>query len=721
MSYKRKSYNPSPLSSPKSNTSLRHDITVTSSEYNNSDDYEVDDNVPTIFLNQLATFPLFKNAPTSFHKQVAANLRLIHYRPQEFIIKKGDLSRSMYWILKGTVSVTSTDGEEVYAELNQGEFFGEIGILYNRPRTATVIAKTRILLGVLTAESLNRVLKNFPLIERRIRDEAQERLAMQDKKNKEPLSIQSFITNLPLFQFLPPDIIHKLALSVEPLVFSPFEYILRKGDTCGDIYFIIEGEVEVLNQEGVIEIPLARLSSGSYFGEMSFLNYLQNKPRIRTATIRSVTYCELMVIKSEYLEKLCDDYPTIIEDMKITAEERKVVKPAQGIFRPNWSINPTRTIPPQKRQRENENENVDYVPFTKRMRMASMKRRRSSALAIVEPLPETILMKIFGYLSLPDLMKLRRVNKRWRKMVTTTAPLEVLDLSQYSTTIDNKALIAITDFAGSRPRVIDISGCFHITDEGFSHMVNEIGIGGRLEVLRMASVWEVTGMAIMDLCFPGEKLEEIDLTNCRKVDDNVVQRLLQKCHLKVLNLSYCKGISDSVAPYFNNLESLDLTRCSGITDAGFAQLPFLPSLRKLSLKQCSYLTDNAIYSIANAARNLEILNLNFCCGLTDGSLLAIAMGFPYLREIDLSFCGLAVSDSSVASLSVLHYLERVLVRGCVRLTRAGLDTLFGGPCPLNFIDISQCRNAHVYPGNFPAPPFQSNLVRVSNKIIYIVV
>ena len=40
--------------------------------------------------------------------------------------------------------------------------------------------------------------------------------------------------------------------------------------------------------------------------------------------------------------------PTIIEDMKITAEERKVVKPAQGIFRPNWSINPTRTIPPQR-------------------------------------------------------------------------------------------------------------------------------------------------------------------------------------------------------------------------------------------------------------------------------------------------------------------------------------------------------------------------------------
>ncbi|EMG47719.1 Cyclic nucleotide-binding domain protein, putative, partial [Candida maltosa Xu316] len=299
MSFKRRSYNPSPLSSPKSNPKVRHQNSIPSPPissfdyYNNDnsddDDNEQDDNdsynIPKIFLDQLATFPLFNNAPTSFHKQVAANLNLIQFHPKEYIIKKGDLSKSMYWILKGAVSVTSTDGETIYAELNPGEFFGEIGILYNRPRTATVIAKTKILLAVLTAESLNTVLKNFPVIERRIRDEAQERLAMQDKKNKEPLSVQSFIKNLPIFQVLPPDIMHKLALSVEPVVHNPFEYILRKGDTCGDIYFIIDGEVEVLGDQGLLEIPVARLSSGSYFGEMSFLNYLQNKPKIRTATI----------------------------------------------------------------------------------------------------------------------------------------------------------------------------------------------------------------------------------------------------------------------------------------------------------------------------------------------------------------------------------------------------------------------------------------------------
>ncbi|GMF64191.1 unnamed protein product [[Candida] boidinii] len=90
----------------------------------------------------------------------------------------------MYWILRGTVGVTSTDGEAVYAELGAGSFFGEIGILFNRPRTATVVARTKVLLGVLTKDALSIVLSDFPIIERLIRDEGQERLAMQRKRKR---------------------------------------------------------------------------------------------------------------------------------------------------------------------------------------------------------------------------------------------------------------------------------------------------------------------------------------------------------------------------------------------------------------------------------------------------------------------------------------------------------------------------------------------------------
>lgn len=74
-------------------------------------------NVPPEFLNRLATFPLFNKAPKSFHSKIASKLTLMQYHPQEYIIKKGDPSKSMYWIMKGTVTVTSTDGESIYAEL----------------------------------------------------------------------------------------------------------------------------------------------------------------------------------------------------------------------------------------------------------------------------------------------------------------------------------------------------------------------------------------------------------------------------------------------------------------------------------------------------------------------------------------------------------------------------------------------------------------------------
>ncbi|ABN68338.2 Leucine rich repeat protein, contains F-box, partial [Scheffersomyces stipitis CBS 6054] len=836
-------------------------------------------NVPPDFFNRLQTFPLFNKAPKSFHTKVASKLTLMQYHPQEYIIKKGDPSKSMYWILKGTVSVTSTDGESIYAELAAGSFFGEIGILFNRPRTATVVARTKVLVGVLTSDALNTVLKHYPLIERRIRDEAQERLAMQDKKNKYDLpnlisnkmiesapslppirnginanatiSIQDFIKNLPIFQNLPSTIIHQLALGVEPINFNAFEYIIHKGDTNSDIYFIINGEVEVIdysrNQEGAhIERILARLSSGSYFGEMSFLSFLNDKHSdcVRSASIRSISTVELMVVKSDKLEDLCEKYPFIVDDMRKTAEERNKLNnsinskgsehdnktrlsidyiihkqdkdrsdeeesshdtseksspekspssqpnlqhpQSQRVGSPSVSPissdakmststrNTSFADEPFSRKRKSvsnivpsvnyfqnfqfanstSNRNAfQYMPHNKRIRLASISgtgRRRSSILSNNGPLPDRILLRVFEFLSLPELMKLRIISRRWRQLLSVASNLCTnLDLTPWNTSIDDQALISITDFVGTRPQQINISNCFHITDEGFSYMVNEIGISGNIKVLKMKSNWEVSAMAIMDLTVPsvGGYLEEIDLSNCRKVRDIVLERLLgwdssaikeelsqqQNINgsspeidhdldqigcksLKILNIGYCKHLTDNVMQHIANhasqrLESLDLTRCTAITDRGFQYWTYksFPNLKKLSLKDCTFLTDKSIISIANSATNLEILDLNFCCALSDIAIEVLCLGCPNIRELDLSFCGSAVSDSSLVAISLhLRSLEKLILKGCVRVTRAGVDALLSGCSPLSYINISQCKNAHIYPGNIPAQKLNVN-------------
>ena len=91
----------------------------------------------------------------------------------------------MYWLVRGAVAVTSRDGEATYAELRPGAFFGEIGILMDVPRTATIIARTKCLLVVLKKEDLRAELPKFPEMERAIMEEAQERLTILNKKRKE--------------------------------------------------------------------------------------------------------------------------------------------------------------------------------------------------------------------------------------------------------------------------------------------------------------------------------------------------------------------------------------------------------------------------------------------------------------------------------------------------------------------------------------------------------
>jgi F-box/leucine-rich repeat protein 7 len=86
------------------------------------------------------------------------------------------------------VQVCSRDAECIFAELHQGSFFGEIGILFSIPRTATIIADTKCFVACLTAETLQKILPKYPQVEKVIRFEAEERLAILTKKRQQYLS-----------------------------------------------------------------------------------------------------------------------------------------------------------------------------------------------------------------------------------------------------------------------------------------------------------------------------------------------------------------------------------------------------------------------------------------------------------------------------------------------------------------------------------------------------
>jgi CRP-like cAMP-binding protein len=78
----------------------------------------------------------------------------------DVILKEGEESTDAYIILEGQVDVIKNN--KVIATLQENSLFGEIGLVDQRPRTATCVAKTRCTLGTLTREHFTILLKNRP-------------------------------------------------------------------------------------------------------------------------------------------------------------------------------------------------------------------------------------------------------------------------------------------------------------------------------------------------------------------------------------------------------------------------------------------------------------------------------------------------------------------------------------------------------------------------------
>jgi len=74
-------------------------------------------------------------------RAVSRVLQPAYYLRHEYIIRKDDLANEIFFIGRGVVEVVSEDGTTVYDTLRDGEAFGEVGVLYDTPRTASVRAQ----------------------------------------------------------------------------------------------------------------------------------------------------------------------------------------------------------------------------------------------------------------------------------------------------------------------------------------------------------------------------------------------------------------------------------------------------------------------------------------------------------------------------------------------------------------------------------------------------
>ncbi|CRL00491.1 CLUMA_CG013752, isoform A [Clunio marinus] len=111
-----------------------------------------------------------------------------------------------------------------------------------------------------------------------------------------------------IFQDCEPGLLEALVLKLRLQVFSPGDYICRKGDVGKEMYIVKRGRLSVVADDGTT--VLATLGAGSVFGEVSVLEIAGNRTGTRrTANVRSIGYSDLFCLAKRDLWETLADYP----------------------------------------------------------------------------------------------------------------------------------------------------------------------------------------------------------------------------------------------------------------------------------------------------------------------------------------------------------------------------------------------------------------------------
>ena len=112
---------------------------------------------------------------------------------------------------------------------------------------------------------------------------------------------RSVVETVPLFQTCDAIFQHNIAMVLKPDVFAPGDFIIKKGEIGREMFFLVRGEVEVIDGKGKV---INTLGPGNFFGETALL---LSEPR--TASVRAKEYCDLFVLEKNDFQSVLRDSP----------------------------------------------------------------------------------------------------------------------------------------------------------------------------------------------------------------------------------------------------------------------------------------------------------------------------------------------------------------------------------------------------------------------------
>ncbi|KAI9274577.1 camp-dependent protein kinase regulatory subunit [Phascolomyces articulosus] len=244
---------------------------------------------------------LFRNLDEEQYQDVVHAMAEKRVHHEEKVIEQGAVGDYFYVVESGTFDcyITKNDQDPVkVTSYEAGGSFGELALMYNAPRAATIIATSDAVLWALDRVTFRTIL-------------------MENTSRKRRL-YESFLRDVPLLKSLEPYERHKVADALESVYFNDGEKVVIQGDI-GDRFYMIESGDAIVYKDGS---EVNQLGRAAYFGELALLNdspraaTVVAQGRLKCATLGKKAFTRLLGPVLDILKRNSENYHAIINSQQ---------------------------------------------------------------------------------------------------------------------------------------------------------------------------------------------------------------------------------------------------------------------------------------------------------------------------------------------------------------------------------------------------------------------
>jgi cAMP-dependent protein kinase regulator len=251
----------------------------------------------------VARTPLFGELPTSALETLVAKMRFRQEEAGAEIVREGEAGGELFVVVEGTLDVTKNNVK--VGEIEAGSFFGEIAIVTDMPRQATVKAATQVQLLEVSRELVVELIQEFPEVVSVLMRFFRRRM------------IGILLNTSPLFSPLDNTLRRELAKRFKFLEVDPGVRFIKQARPIPGLFVLLCGEAKIIVVTKGNTKELARLGPGDVVGETSLLS-----ARSAATSTVSKTKCWMLFMPAKDLREAAVLIPEVVTYLRDLSSQR---------------------------------------------------------------------------------------------------------------------------------------------------------------------------------------------------------------------------------------------------------------------------------------------------------------------------------------------------------------------------------------------------------------